>query len=150
MSPSLTAQGDSSKQTILFTGIKIEEPTTTSEDATADFKSIPLFRFDVPETCTRVRPRKITKSSFFKPVLQPKVLDKEDKSSRTAELGSVEKTVSGSSSLSVSRSRSRSPSLTDSSEAPDPEEIILDKFGRSAFGTPNPIGAMLPTSRGVC
>ena len=146
MSPSLTAQRDSSKQTPLFPGIKMEEPTTHGKDTSAGSNSPMLFKFDVPETGTRVRPRKILKPSIFKPVLRPKGSD--HKPILTKELGNADKTVSGSSSLSVSRSRS--PSETDSSEAPDPEEITLDKSGRSAFGTPNPIGAMALTSRGVC
>ena len=146
MSPSLTAQRDSSKQTPLFSGIKMEEPTTHSKDTSAGSNSPLLFKFDIPEAGTQVRPRKILKPSIFKPVLRPKGSDRTR--ILTTELRNVDNTVSGSSSLSVSRSRS--PTLTDSSEAPDPEEITLDKSGRSAFGTPNPIGAMVPTSRGVC
>ena len=146
MSPFLAPQGDSSKQIALFTGLATEEHTTLSKDTTAGSNSPPLFRFDVPETDDRVRARRILKPLIFKPVLRPKSSDHNP--ILTTELGNVDKTVSGSSSLSVSRSRS--PTETDSSEAPDPEEVILDKSGRSAFGTPNPIGALVPTSRGVC
>ena len=148
MSPALTAQGDSSKQTLLFTGNKMEEPTTDSEDTTAGSNSPPLFKFDIPETGTRVRRRPKAKPFVFRSVLQHKGLEKDDRRNQKLEPGSEDRTLSGSSSVSVSRSRS--PSLTDSSEGPDPEEIIVDKSGRSAFGTPNPIGAMLPTSSGVC
>ena len=54
--------------------------------------------------------------------------------------------------LSSGRINSTSPksSIFNSSDFSDSGGSIIDTSGRSAFGTPNPIGAVLFTSKGMC